>query len=106
MIPCLPHPIHSVQQSELDEAVCSPIDFLCLITYSLYKVVVFLQALYYLFAILGMELFSKAIVAPTTVTTDPSAGPEITGYGCGTYEQLQYWANNFDDFAVCPYNEL
>ena len=53
-----------------------------------------------------MELFSKAIVAPTTVTTDPSAGPEITGYGCGTYEQLQYWANNFDDFAVCPYNEL
>ena len=24
MIPCLPHPIHSVQQSELDEAVCSP----------------------------------------------------------------------------------
>ena len=53
-----------------------------------------------------MELFSKAIVAPTSVTTDPSAGPEITGYGCGTYEQLQYWANNFDDFAVRPYNEL
>ena len=21
-------------------------------------------------------------------------------YECGTYEQLQYWANNFDDFAA------
>ena len=23
---------------------------------------------------------------------------------CGTYEQLDYWANNFDDFAV-SYND-
>lgn len=23
--------------------------------------------------------------------------------GCGTFEQLEYWPNNFDDFAVsCP----
>lgn len=61
----------------------------------------YLQALYYLFAVLGMELFSGKITAPNTTSFDPTAGPEVTGYGCGTYEQLQYWANNFDDFAVC-----
>lgn len=25
-------------------------------------------------------------------------------YTCGSYEQLDYWANNFDDFAVSVYN--
>lgn len=61
------------------------------------------QALYYLFAILGMELFSGVITSPNTTRFDPTAGPEVTGYGCGTYEQLEYWANNFDDFAVCVF---
>jgi len=59
-----------------------------------------LLALYYLFAILGMELFSGVITSPNTTRFDPTAGPEVTGYGCGTYEQLEYWANNFDDFAA------
>lgn len=46
-----------------------------------------------------MELFAGAITAPNS-TTGPEAGPADSGYGCGSYEQLEYWANNFDDFAV------
>ncbi|KAF6040346.1 TPCN2 [Bugula neritina] len=52
-----------------------------------------IQALYYLFAILGMELFERKIVAPSNTTGESE-------YSCGTYEQLGYWANNFDDFAA------
>uniref|UniRef100_A0A8C9VL27 Two pore segment channel 2 n=1 Tax=Scleropages formosus TaxID=113540 RepID=A0A8C9VL27_SCLFO len=45
---------------------------------------------YYVFAILGIWLFQGSIPAPSNVSTTR----------CGTYEQLGYWPNNFDDFAA------
>jgi len=51
-------------------------------------------AVYYVFAVLGMMLFANV--------TDPSdVGKQETrllNKKCGTFDQLQYYANNFDDF--------
>ncbi|XP_053395996.1 two pore channel protein 2-like [Mercenaria mercenaria] len=52
-----------------------------------------LIVIYYFFAILGMELFQDKITFPTD---KGNASQSV----CGTYEQLNYWANNFDDFAA------
>jgi len=46
-----------------------------------------------------MELFEGKIVAPSNTTGESE-------YSCGTYEQLGYWANNFDDFAVSDMGKL
>ncbi|GFR61326.1 two-pore calcium channel 2 [Elysia marginata] len=47
---------------------------------------------FYAFAVLGIELFHGAI------TYDASMSNKT--FECGSYEQLEYWANNFDDFYV------
>lgn len=36
------------------------------------------------------------------VLCSPSLAPDNGSAPCGSYEQLEYWANNFDDFAVSP----
>ncbi len=43
---------------------------------------------YYMFALLGMELF------------DDVYGPSGNDSVCGTYDNLEYYANNFQDFAA------
>ncbi|KAH9490450.1 hypothetical protein Btru_033899 [Bulinus truncatus] len=49
-----------------------------------------LVAIFYTFAIFGMQLFHGAIkYQPDYVNKT---------FACGTYEQLNYWSNNFDDF--------
>ncbi|PVD28777.1 hypothetical protein C0Q70_11372 [Pomacea canaliculata] len=53
-----------------------------------------LIVIYYAFAILGMEIFSDKI------TVDKITNTSNVTYACGTYRQLMYWANNFDDFAA------
>ncbi|XP_022362455.1 two pore calcium channel protein 2 isoform X3 [Enhydra lutris kenyoni] len=55
-----------------------------------------LVVVYYVFAILGISLFRGVIVAPGngSLSTDNSSAP------CGSFEQLEYWPNNFDDFAA------
>ncbi|KAM5316756.1 two pore channel protein 2 isoform 2-T2 [Glossophaga mutica] len=56
-----------------------------------------LVVVYYVFAIIGLNLFRGVIVAP------PGNGSLVSGNGsapCGSYEQLEYWSNNFDDFAA------
>lgn len=40
--------------------------------------------------------------APDPVVLTPSLAPDNGSAPCGSYEQLEYWANNFDDFAVSP----
>ncbi|XP_008104250.1 two pore channel protein 2 isoform X1 [Anolis carolinensis] len=54
---------------------------------------------FYTFAIIGMELFGGTIVPMGNIS-----GANITTGNatlqCGTYEQLEYWPNNFDDFAA------
>ncbi|XP_072165283.1 two pore channel protein 2-like [Diadema setosum] len=52
-----------------------------------------LVVIYYVFAILGMEIFQNKSPKPLNVTSSKPLN-------CGTYEQLNYYANNFDDFAA------
>lgn len=52
-----------------------------------------LQVIFYTYALIGIEIFHDAIPVPKN-------GSAPVPYVCGTYEQLDYWANNFNDFAV------
>lgn len=53
-------------------------------------------ASYYVFAILGMMLFNNS-TSPSAVGAKETR--ELTGK-CGSFDQLQYYANNFDDFGA------
>ncbi|XP_056657158.1 two pore channel protein 2 [Monodelphis domestica] len=53
-----------------------------------------LVVVYYVFAIVGISLFQGAIQPP------PRNDSQSVDPPCGTFEQLQYWPNNFDDFAA------
>lgn len=55
-----------------------------------------LVVVYYVFAIVGISLFQGAVLAPG----NSSLVPNETSAPCGSFEQLGYWANNFDDFAA------
>ncbi|XP_065539511.1 two pore channel protein 2 isoform X3 [Lathamus discolor] len=58
-----------------------------------------LVVVFYAFAISGIMLFKGAVVPFGNI----SAINTTYGNGtlqCGTYEQLEYWPNNFDDFAA------
>ncbi|XP_062949696.1 two pore channel protein 2 isoform X1 [Cynocephalus volans] len=56
-----------------------------------------LVVVYYVFAIIGINLFRGTIVAPSG---NSSLAPGNGSVPCGSFEQLEYWANNFDDFAA------
>ncbi|XP_013369589.1 PREDICTED: two pore calcium channel protein 2 isoform X2 [Chinchilla lanigera] len=56
-----------------------------------------LVVVYYVFAIVGISLFRGTIVAPFG---NSSLAPANGSVSCGSFEQLEYWANNFDDFAA------
>uniref|UniRef100_A0A3B4XNR2 Two pore channel protein 2 n=1 Tax=Seriola lalandi dorsalis TaxID=1841481 RepID=A0A3B4XNR2_SERLL len=62
-----------------------------------------LVVVYYVFAVFGIWLFEGAIKPPPEISVLSNTSMEnITSnltMECGTYEQLQYWPNNFDDFA-------
>ncbi|KAM4845381.1 two pore channel protein 2 isoform 2-T2 [Thomomys bottae] len=55
-----------------------------------------LVVVYYVFAVIGISLFRGAVVAPG----NSSLVPANVSAPCGSFEQLEYWANNFDDFAA------
>ncbi|KAK6472974.1 two pore calcium channel protein 2-like [Huso huso] len=63
-----------------------------------------LVVVYYVFAVLGIMLFEGVITAPGNMSAvvNSSAPNTTVNYTatCGTYEQLEYWPNNFDDFAA------
>ncbi|XP_078733783.1 two pore channel protein 2-like [Lampetra fluviatilis] len=54
-----------------------------------------LLVVYYAFAIVGMELFRGSIIY-----VDNNGTGVRNASACGSYEQLQYWSSNFDDFAA------
>lgn len=62
-----------------------------------------LLVVYYVYAVLGIWLFQGAITPPPNMSlisnssTENNTGPY--SMNCGTFEQLEYWPNNFDDFA-------
>ncbi|KAI1895957.1 hypothetical protein AGOR_G00112120 [Albula goreensis] len=62
-----------------------------------------LVVVYYVFAVLGIWLFQGAITPPENsgMMSNSSAANSTSNrtVECGTYEQLGYWPNNFDDFA-------
>ncbi|XP_007466035.1 PREDICTED: two pore calcium channel protein 2 [Lipotes vexillifer] len=55
-----------------------------------------LVGVYYIFAIIGIILFRGVIVPPG----NSSLAPDNGSAPCGSFEQLEYWTNNFDDFAA------
>ncbi|XP_006861108.1 PREDICTED: two pore calcium channel protein 2 [Chrysochloris asiatica] len=55
-----------------------------------------LVVVYYIFAIIGINLFQGVVVAPPGNGSLAPNGSE----SCGSFEQLEYWSNNFDDFAA------
>uniref|UniRef100_A0AAQ4P9S7 Ion transport domain-containing protein n=1 Tax=Gasterosteus aculeatus aculeatus TaxID=481459 RepID=A0AAQ4P9S7_GASAC len=63
-----------------------------------------LMVVYYVFAVFGIWLFEGAITPPSEMSVLSNTSMEnITSnfsMECGTYEQLEYWPNNFDDFAA------
>ncbi|XP_055000094.1 two pore channel protein 2 [Sorex araneus] len=54
-----------------------------------------LLVVYYEFAIVGISLFRGVVVPPGNSSLAANASAS-----CGTFEELNYWANNFDDFAA------
>ncbi|XP_072237138.1 two pore channel protein 2 [Leuresthes tenuis] len=63
-----------------------------------------LVVVYYVFAVFGIWLFEGAIKPPpeTSVPSNSSTENITSNFSmeCGTYEQLGYWSNNFDDFGA------
>ncbi|XP_054468206.1 two pore channel protein 2 [Anoplopoma fimbria] len=63
-----------------------------------------LMVVYYVFAVIGIWLFEGAIKPPSEMSVLSNSSMEnITSnfsMECGTYEQLEYWPNNFNDFAA------
>uniref|UniRef100_A0A8C7FLL6 Two pore segment channel 2 n=1 Tax=Oncorhynchus kisutch TaxID=8019 RepID=A0A8C7FLL6_ONCKI len=65
-----------------------------------------LVVVFYVFAVLGIWLFQGAITAPGVMSNSSMTNITVE---CGSYEQLGYWPNNFDDFAsslVLLYNVM
>ncbi|XP_037102550.1 two pore calcium channel protein 2 isoform X3 [Syngnathus acus] len=62
-----------------------------------------LVVVYYIFAVFGIWLFEGVIKPPAHMSVPYNTTMENTTSNfspeCGTYEQLGYWPNNFDDFA-------
>ncbi|XP_075044395.1 two pore channel protein 2 [Mixophyes fleayi] len=58
-----------------------------------------LVVVYYVFAIIGIDLFKDVIPNPRNVSSSNESSSNET-LQCGTFEQLEYWPNNFDDFAA------
>ncbi|XP_076579712.1 two pore channel protein 2 [Chaetodon auriga] len=63
-----------------------------------------LVVVYYVFAVFGIWLFEGAIKPPPEMSVLSNTTMQNTtsnfSMECGTYEQLGYWPNNFDDFAA------
>ncbi|XP_075282368.1 two pore channel protein 2 isoform X1 [Opisthocomus hoazin] len=58
-----------------------------------------LVVVFYAFAITGIMLFKGAVVPMGNISAFNTTYDNGT-LQCGTYEQLEYWPNNFDDFAA------
>ncbi|XP_076971548.1 two pore channel protein 2 isoform X2 [Tamandua tetradactyla] len=56
-----------------------------------------LVVVYYIFAIVGISLFRGVVVPPSK---NSSLALPNGSAPCGSFEQLEYWPNNFDDFAA------
>lgn len=55
-----------------------------------------LLVVYYVYAVIGIWLFQGVIAPPVRNANNRTDNSTLE---CGSYEQLEYWPNNFDDFA-------
>ncbi|XP_072826591.1 two pore channel protein 2 isoform X4 [Vicugna pacos] len=67
-----------------------------LLVFRFLRIIPSMKVVYYVFAIVGISLFRGVVVAPGNSSLAPVNGSAP----CGSFEQLEYWANNFDDFAA------
>ncbi|XP_034164461.1 two pore channel protein 2 isoform X1 [Pangasianodon hypophthalmus] len=60
-----------------------------------------LVVVYYVYAVIGIWLFQGAITPPASSAANSTSENGTSNFTmeCGSYEQLEYWPNNFDDFA-------
>lgn len=59
-----------------------------------------LVVVYYVFAIIGIDLFRGVLPNPRNTSSPANENSTNETAQCGTFEQLEYWPNNFDDFAA------
>ncbi|KAM8938887.1 two pore channel protein 2 isoform 3-T3 [Pelodytes ibericus] len=59
-----------------------------------------LVVVYYVFAIIGIDLFRGVLPSPGNSSMLTNKTQNNQTQPCGTFEQLEYWPNNFDDFAA------
>ncbi|XP_053305510.1 two pore channel protein 2 [Spea bombifrons] len=59
-----------------------------------------LVVVYYVFAIIGIDLFRGVLPTPGNSSIPTNRTERNKTLQCGTFEQLEYWPNNFDDFAA------
>ncbi|PIO23305.1 hypothetical protein AB205_0085670 [Aquarana catesbeiana] len=59
-----------------------------------------MQVVYYVFAIIGIDLFRGVLPNPRNTSSPANENSTNETAQCGTFEQLEYWPNNFDDFAA------
>ncbi|MEE6498989.1 hypothetical protein FKM82_003272 [Ascaphus truei] len=59
-----------------------------------------LVVVYYVFAIIGIDLFRGVLPSPGNASNSTNGTRDNETLQCGTFEQLEYWPNNFDDFAA------
>ncbi|KAJ7415034.1 Two pore calcium channel protein 2 [Willisornis vidua] len=70
-----------------------------LIVFRFLRIIPNMKVVFYAFAITGIMLFKGAVV-PLGNTSAANTTLDNGTLQCGTYEQLEYWPNNFDDFAA------
>ncbi|KAM4722294.1 two pore channel protein 2 [Rhinophrynus dorsalis] len=59
-----------------------------------------LLVVYYVFAIIGIDLFRGVLPRPRNASDSTNGTSDNATLECGTFEQLEYWPNNFEDFAA------
>ncbi|XP_060796924.1 two pore channel protein 2 isoform X2 [Neoarius graeffei] len=72
-----------------------------LIVFRFLRIIPEIKVVYYVYAVIGIWLFHGAISPPLTSVANSSSENSTSNFTmeCGSYEQLEYWPNNFDDFA-------
>ncbi|KAJ0056669.1 hypothetical protein NL108_012043 [Boleophthalmus pectinirostris] len=108
---CLQITMYAFYKAPLSPWIIPDIKLMALVASTLMDLVKNLRAfagilvvVYYIYAVVGIWLFEGVIKPPPHpgVLSNSTMENITTNYSmvCGTYEQLEYWPNNFDDFAA------
>uniref|UniRef100_A0A8C5Q958 Two pore channel protein 2 n=1 Tax=Leptobrachium leishanense TaxID=445787 RepID=A0A8C5Q958_9ANUR len=70
------------------------------IVFRFLRIIPNMKVVYYVFAIIGIDLFKGVLPVPSNSSLPTNNTQNNETRQCGTFEQLEYWPNNFDDFAA------